>query len=375
MTNHSRSRVFLVSRLPFFASRGPRARRRSAQLGTLIGALLTLDMACLLWPALAAQAVAAEESSFEALRQNAAPVGDVANTLRAPEKVESCESEPTDRERARCRVVRRYIRKALPHHPFRKISDDPAAVTLSDFDGTIKGYHLAVSGCLACEHPVPIGPRGESRLVTVGVPDPAQKGALKDAVSLSRNAVTFGNLNEAKKWLAGNKDALRAEFVFLPVQEKWTRGQDQGVGLAKVGVRVFNRCTGEVIVSQPPSRRPAEVDRNAPGCSAREGRGKLGDNDSASADSGRRQLSRNDIADAMDKIRGAVSACYGQFHQPGRADLTFVVAPSGMPQAVTVGGLFNGTPTGDCAANAAKTAKFPTFDGPAQEFVYPFFLR
>ena len=85
-------------------------------------------------------------------------------------------------------------------------------------------------------------------------------------------------------------------------------------------------------------------------------------------------LNKND-ADAMDKIRGAVSACYGQFHQPGRADLTFVVAPSGQPQSVTVGGVFNGTPTGDCAANAFKTAKFPSFDGPAQEFVYPFFLR
>jgi hypothetical protein len=374
MTNQSRSRVFLVSGLPLSVRGKPPARRRSALRGASPGVLLAI--ACLSFPALAAKAVAAEESSFEELRQNAAPVGDVANTLRPPEKVESCESEPTDRERARCRVVRRYIRKSLPHHPFRKISDDPAAVTLSDFDGTIKGYHLAVSGCLACERPVAIGPRGESRLVTVGVPDPAQKGALKDAVSLSRNAVTFGNLNEAKKWLAGNKDDLRAEFVFLPVQEKWTRGQEQGVGLAKVGVRVFNRCTGEVIVSQPPSQRPAEVDRNAPGCSARDSgnRGKVGDADSA-GESGRRQLTRNDIADAMDKIRGAVNACYGQFHQPGRADLTFVVAPSGVPQAVTVGGVFNGTPTGDCAANAAKSAKFPSFDGPTQEFVYPFFLR
>jgi len=316
----------------------------------------------------------ASDASFEDLRRAASPIGDLASGLRPPESVESCDKESGDRARARCRVVRRFLLKNLPRHPFRKISDDPDAVTLSDFDGTIKGYHLAVAGCLACRRPLPVGSAGEPRLVTLGAPDKSQKGALKDAVSISRNAVSFGSLAEAKKWLAGNKPALRAEFVFLPVQEPWNRGSEQGVSLTKVGVRVFNRCTGEVIVSQPPSRRAVDVDRSASGCAGLAGA--TTDKDATgNGEPVRQRLSRSDIADAMEKVRAPVNACYGQFHQPGRVDLSFVVAPSGLVQAVTAQGPFQGTPTGECAINAAKLAKFPAFDGSNEEFVYLFFLR
>lgn len=319
-----------------------------------------------------AAAQAQDEASFEELRRLAAPLGDLATGLRAPESVESCDKEPSEREQARCRVVRRYLQKSLPRQPYRKISEDPQAIALSDYDGNIKGYHLALAGCLSCSRPLPVGPGGEARLVTVGIPDDSVKGSLPEALSLSRNAVSFNDLPEAKQWLTNNKNDLRAEFVFLPVHEPWTRGKEQGVSLAKVGVRVFNRCTGEVFVSQPPSRRPVDVPKDTPGC---DGPGTHRTNSTGEGDPGRRQLSRSEIADAMDKIRGAVSACYSQFHQRGKVDLAFVASPTGVVQSVTAQGAFSGTPTGDCAANAAKSARFPPFEGQNQDFVYPFFLR
>ena len=87
------------------------------------------------------------------------------------------------------------------------------------------------------------------------------------------------------------------------------------------------------------------------------------------------QLSKTLIADSMAKIRPQVFACYQQFKVPGTLELIYVVASNGTVQSVAVGPAFAGTPTGQCAQQAAKDARFPPFKLDQQKFTYPFFLR
>ena len=49
---------------------------------------------------------------------------------------------------------------------------------------------------------------------------------------------------------------LRAEFLFQPADAEWSFGPSRGYALKFVGGRVFNRCTGEVLASKPPSDGP-----------------------------------------------------------------------------------------------------------------------
>jgi hypothetical protein len=77
----------------------------------------------------------------------------------------------------------------------------------------------------------------------------------------------------------------------------------------------------------------------------------------------------------MGHIRAQIFACYERFRIPGSAPLTYEVAGNGSIQSVKLGGVLNGTPTGDCVVEAARAATFPKFDGPVQTFTYPFFLR
>ena len=142
---------------------------------------------------------------------------------------------------------------------------------------------------------------------------------------------------------------------------------------------MYNRCTGDVLVSKPPSTGTAE--RPSPGhedatCKARPS----ASNETVAAtppaaDDLPAQLTKALIADSMAKIRPQVFACYQQFKSPGTLELIYVVAGNGTVQSVAVGPAFAGTPTGLCVLTAAKDAHFPPFKMEQQKFTYPFFLR
>jgi hypothetical protein len=329
-------------------------------------------------PAPATPPADAVGASFETLGQGAVKTRDIA-TLLSP-FVERCDSETRDIDRARCQATTAYLRQTLPRRTFAFTTDEPGVVAVSDYDASVKGYHVALAGCVACSNPITIGKAKEPRLITLKVPDKDADSLMK-AVSLSRNTFGFDSLADAKRWADAERPFLRAEFLFQPqiVGDVWTYGANRGVALKLVGARVYNRCTGDVLVSKPPSTGSAE--RPSPGHEDATCKGRpSAPSETVAAtpptsDDLPAQLTKALIADSMAKIRPQVFACYQQFKSPGTLELIYVVAANGTVQSVAVGPAFAGTPTGLCVLTAAKDARFPPFKMEQQKFTYPFFLR
>jgi hypothetical protein len=324
----------------------------------------------------AAAPLPAGTSSYETLAQGAARTHDVATLLAA--FVDHCDTEKRDLDRARCRAATAFLRRTLPGRTFSFQTDEPSTISVSDYDAAVKGYHLSLAGCIACTKPIELS--GGPRFVTLKTPD-KEGETLSKAVALSRNTFGFDSLVEAKRWLEKARPFLRAEFLFRPTAKgkdaSWTYGVSQGVALDLVGARVFNRCTGEVLVSAPPSTAPAPRPASAqedPSCAGAIASGTAVATAPAPEDAPA-QLTKAAIADAMAKIRPQVFGCYQQFQVPGRIELTYVVASNGTVQSVAVGPAFAGTPTGMCVQEAGKNARFPMFKLERQKFTYPFFLR
>ena len=327
-------------------------------------------------PAAPADPAAAE--SYETLGTGAVRTRDIGTLLSS--FVDSCASERRDIDRARCQATTSYLRRTLPQRTFAFTTDEPGVVAVSDYDGSVKGYHVAVAGCVACSKPVTIGQSKESRLVTLKVPD-KEADSLMKAVAISKNTFGFDSLADAKRWLEAERPFLRAEFLFQPqvVGDVWTFQSSRGIALKLVGARVYNRCTGDVLVSKPPSTGTADhpgPGHEDPTCAAARKKEAAAEAAPApSSDDVPAQLSKALIADAMAKIRPQVFACYQQFKVPGTLELIYVVASNGTVQSVAVGPAFAGTPTGQCVQQVAKDARFPPFKLDQQKFTYPFFLR
>lgn len=83
-------------------------------------------------------------------------------------------------------------------------------------------------------------------------------------------------------------------------------------------------------------------------------------------------LTQSDIVNAMKGVQPKVQACANQYKVPGTAMATIAVAAGGKVNTATVTGKFAGTPTGDCVAAAAKSAKFPACQ--SMTFPWPFTL-
>ena len=326
-----------------------------------------------------APAEPAAAESYETLGTGAVRTRDIGTLLSS--FVDSCASERRDIDRARCQATTSYLRRTLPQRTFAFTTDEPGVVAVSEYDAGVKGYHVAVAGCVACSKPVTIGQSKESRLITLKVPDKEADSLLK-AVAISKNTFGFDSLAEAKRWLDAERPFLRAEFLFQPqvVGDVWTFQSSRGIALKLVGARVYNRCTGDVLVSKPPSTGTADhpgLGHEDPTCAA--ARKKEAAAEAAPPLPGSEdlpaQLSKTLIADSMAKIRPQVFACYQQFKVPGTLELIYVVASNGTVQSVAVGPAFAGTPTGQCVQQVAKDARFPPFKLDQQKFTYPFFLR
>ena len=314
--------------------------------------------------------------SFETRAHGAVKTQDV-GTLLAP-FINSCGGEMRELDRARCRSTTTYLRKKLPLQTFIAESTDPAAIEVSGYDGAAKGYHLSLAGCIACTEPMPIGSHREPRFVTLATPY-MSGGSLAAGVRVSKSTFAFDDFAQAKHWAEMEKPFLRAEFLFQLQAEgsDFTVGMAPGIALKLVGARVYNRCTGEILVSKPPSTGFA--DRPPPGhedpaCN-RAGQPQPMTDDELAADRRPEELSKAAINEVMEKVRPRFYECYQKFHVPGALVLNYVVGGNGTVQSIKIGSTFAGTPTGTCAIEVAKEMRFPAFKHEREDFTYWFFLR
>src|ERR1700690_158924 len=259
----------------------------------LLGRLGSLALALVALAPAVAPASGTPGDSYESLAHGAVKTEDVA-TLLGP-FVDSCGGEMRDLDRARCRATTAYLHRDLPGKTFATQSDDPAAIEVSSYDAAVKGYHVVLAGCIACTRPLAIGARGESRYVTLKAPDKTA-ATLASGVELSKSTFSFDDFAAAKRWVETERPFLRAEFLFQPQAEgsAFTVGMAPGIALKLVGARIYNRCTGEILVSQPPSTGFA--DRPLPGhqdpACARTGAAAEPDPTVATADTRPHQLSK-----------------------------------------------------------------------------------
>jgi hypothetical protein len=314
--------------------------------------------------------------SFEKLAHGAVKTQDVA-TLLAP-FIDSCGGDMREIDRARCRGTTAFLRRKLPQQTFIAESNDPAAIEVSGYDAAAKGYHVALSACLACTEPMSIGSRHEPRFVTLATPD-KRASSLAAGVQVGKSVVAFDDFAAAKRWAEVEKPFLRAEFLFQPQAEgsDFTVGMAPGIALKLVGARVYNRCTGQIVVSQPPSTGFA--DRPPPGhedpaCKTA-GQPRAMSDDELAADKRPDELPKAAINEVMEKIRPQFYDCFQKFHTPGALVLNYVVGGNGTVQSVQIGSTFAGTPTGSCAMEVAKEMRFPAFKHERQAFKYMFYLR
>jgi len=336
--------------------------------------------------------------TFEALVRDAQPAPDVGALLGA--LTDRCADEKRALDRARCQVTLAYLRKTLPEHPFTITARDPAAISVSAYDGSLKGYRIGLTACVACGNPIRVGRSAEPVFVTLKKPGEAKTAggkagaqpaaeALADTVEIAALRLGFPSPAEAQRWLAEVRPHLRAELVFNATASEWKFRSARGYALGLVAGRIVDACTGAVVLSSPPStglaQRAAREDEDCTSAARVAAKAEAGTpgappppDDSDDDDDDKplpAELSRVVIAQSMGRIRGQVFACFERFRVPGAAPLTYEVAGNGTVQSVKLGGALAGTPTGDCIVEAARAARFPRFDGPLQSFTYPFFLR
>jgi hypothetical protein len=329
--------------------------------------------------------------SFEALLGAAEDIGDLARTLEP--FTELC-NEDRDMTRRQCEVVRAYLRNVLQRRTFR--SDvETGALMVGPYVQKQGGRTVTLRGCVACSQPV----AGDRRhLVTVRPPAKVTAEELK-GLDVTTLKVPHPSAHVGELWERDVGSKLRAEFIgklgpvwtqrtgkgkvprkgAAPAKGGWDDGSGEIRGLAMnlLGYRVYNRCTGDVLVSSPKAAFKVPVPANQPDCPKPEVK-------VAASQPGVRQpdpswpyvLSVGEIRRSMDAVRGQVRACYLQFQIPGTAELEIDIGGlDGNVLGVKILGKFEDTPTGDCVTSALGAARFQNFRATAMKVPYNFYLQ
>jgi hypothetical protein len=322
----------------------------------------------------------AKAGSFEGLLQGSEPAPK-AEALVAP-FAEDCGQARREIDRARCRGTQSFLRARLPGKTLHAVVDSARVVSVSAYDASVRGYRVRLLGCVTCDDPV-VDSQGESRYVTLAVPA-KNASSLREAVVLGETTVAVANPAAGRTFESEIKPRLRAEFLFRGDGTPWSHGGRKGVAFSPVGMRIFNRCTGDVIFSQPPSEKLVDVVDDLPGCapapvaatpptgaagagpaSPSVGRNKDGTPDAPE------KLGASEIGTALRDTRAAVAACDAEYKKPGAVELEFDLSGAGgPPTAVRAKGVLGGTPVANCLLEAVRGVQFPRFQRSRQTFSY-----
>jgi hypothetical protein len=308
---------------------------------------------------------AGKPESFEAALQGAQPVADL-KALLDP-LFADCKRDD-DVEARQCTLMRDWLVERLRGETYVGVGDE-SALTFSPYDAMTRQIEIEVHGCLACGRPLVFEEGGAPHFVTTRVPK-AIKGRSVVGLDVGFHELRILDGKEAVRWQKEVAPRLRVQYVFR-LGQQWKSGAFDGVAFVPVAYRVFDRCTGKVLASDPPSTTGVERVRDASCPETAEDAAKRLEAQGLLPE----QLSRDQIKKAMSSLATKVHDCYAEFEVNGTVTVRLVVEGDGALDTVEVLQPFDKAPIGYCVRSAAKTLKLPHFSGEKMTIEYPFQLR
>jgi hypothetical protein len=239
---------------------------------------------------------------------------------------------------------------------------DESSLTWTPWTSGEKQLGLELNGCLACGKPIQLGDK--QRFVTTRVPKSIKNGKVA-GLDLGFYGVGLPDQQTANRFVKQTVPKLVTQFVFRVGPQWKSGGSFEGVTFVPVAQRIFDRCTGKVYASEPPSAKPAApmpdklcpekapvVEENAP-----------------------EQLSREQVVSTMRGIDAKIHSCYLTHHKEGTVTVRLVLDGVSGLESMQVGAPWDGTVTGDCVKKAIESAQFGRFTGEKMTIIYPFMVR
>jgi hypothetical protein len=274
-----------------------------------------------------------------------------------------------------CRAIRTRMQHRVESGTF--VSVVPA-VRVGAYDNTHLNFPVSVIGCLTCDGPATLDRSlygNKPWYVTAGKPRAvkSQADGKPDFVGLElRKIIQPVGPSQVESWMRKVLPNLKVQMVYQVNGDAWPQTVGNGLSAKLVAYRLYNQCTGNVLVSEPASGQPAPVAKDAACGTAQV---------VVAREEPRRttlpeRLSPNGIRDGMGKISTLIQECYDRYQVPGLAEVAVTVNNQGVVIDVAVRGRFKDSPTtGQCLIDAVKKARFGTFKDPKMNFQYRWFLR
>jgi hypothetical protein len=309
---------------------------------------------------LATGARAEKAASFEDAIAEAQPAGDLAQLVE-PFFAE-CKGDD-DFDTRRCNEVRDWLKTRAQSETFWAVGDE-AAIAWQPWDPTEKKLGLEISGCLACGKPITLD--GKMRFVTTRVPKAIKNGHAV-GLEVGFQDVPFKTSVEAAAFQKKMQPRLRVQFVFK-LGASWKSGSFEGVTFTPTAYRVFDKCSGRVVASDPPSQSPTALvikegcpDELTPEQQRAREEAALPD-----------QLAPEQINGALKPVKARIHDCFAEFQKSGTATLHMVIERDGKLSEMKLQPPFAKTDAGYCIEAAVRGTTFPRFKGDKMVIDYPF---
>ncbi len=331
----------------------------------LLGAMIAVAVG------LAAQTGRADEgkseakatSTFEQALEVAEPVGDL--TDRFDPLFAECK-RADDLDARQCAAVRDATLQRLTSGIFVALGDE-SSLSWTPWTASEKQINLELHGCIACGRPLMLGDPSKPSFITTRVPKAIKLGKAV-GLDVGLYGVPLPDQQTAARWVKQTLPRLVTQFV-LRVGPEWKSGAGdksfEGVTFVPMGQRIFDRCSGKVYASEPPSSKPAEPqpDMDCPAVAP------IVEEPLAE------QLSREQVVKTMKTVEPQIHACFLQHKQEGTINVRIVLDGANGVEGLQVGAPFDGTVSGECVKKAVAAAPFGKFTGEKMTIIYPFMLR
>jgi hypothetical protein len=323
--------------------------------------------------------LAARAGTFDDLRAKATEPADVRAALE-PFLWKCTDAEPYLRHR--CDLLKRRLMMQRAEQTYRT-TVGPEAVRVLARDRPEPTLEVVLRGCVACDQPLVL----EDGLVGSGFVTTRRPKAVRpregapgrfDLVDLDFAKQTVAPDGKTpSQWRDAFAANLRAEIVFRPTAGPgWWVGVEpryEGIVVEILGYRIFDRCTGSVVASSAPAQPVAGVEKTDATCPGYVAPVVVAPKPIENLP---KTLTRAEIERAFELAHDDVMICYERNGVPGYAPTRVVIGGAdGHVRSATVGGKFEGTPTGECVAKAVSGLTFPRFSDKELVVNWQFFLR